>query len=74
MRTNIEIDEELVRDAMRASGTKTKRAAVEAALRLMVRLKAQEGIRALRGKVEWDGDLDEMRRRRVFDDDFDGDR
>ena len=74
MRTNIELDDELIKKAMRASGTKTKRAAVEAALQLMVRLKAQEGIRALRGKVEWDGDLDEMRQRRVFDDRFDGER
>lgn len=52
---------------MKASGSKTKRAAVEAALQLLVRLKKQEGIRALRGKVQWDGDLDELRRSRVFD-------
>ena len=52
MRTSIEIDDQLMKDAMRASGVRTKRAAVDAALRLLVRPKAQEGIRALRGKVE----------------------
>ena len=72
MRTNIELDDDLIKQAMRASGTTTKRAAVEAALQLMVRLKAQEGIRALRGKVEWEGNLAEMRQRRDFSGEFDG--
>lgn len=61
MRTNIEIDEALMQRAMRASGVTTKRAAVEAALQMVVRLKAQEGLRALRGQVAWEGDLDAMR-------------
>ncbi len=52
MRTNIEIDDRLMRDAMRASGGKTKRAVVEAALRLLVQTKAQAAIRRLRGQVE----------------------
>jgi len=65
MRTNIEIDDRLMRDAMRASGGKTKRAVVEAALRLLVQTKAQTAIRRLRGKVEWDGDLDVSRLDRV---------
>lgn len=59
MRTNIEIDEKLIRQAMRATGTTTKRAAVDAALRQAVRLKKQEGIRKLRGKVVWRGHDDD---------------
>ncbi len=70
MRTNIELDDELIRKAMRASGTTTKRAAVEAALQLMVRLKAQEGARRLRGTVAWDGDLEGIRERRTFEPGF----
>jgi Arc/MetJ family transcription regulator len=61
MRTNIEIDDRLMRDALRVSGGKTKRAVVEAALRLLVQTKAQAGIRRLRGPVDWDGDLDVRR-------------
>ena len=57
MRTNIEIDDELMRRAMRASGEPTKRAAVERALRLLVDTQAQAGIRRLRGKIRWQGDL-----------------
>ncbi len=71
MRTNIEINEELMQKAMHASGAKTKRAAVEAALELMVRLKAQEAARQLWGTVEWEGDLKQMRERRTFDWNFD---
>ena len=62
MRTNIEIDDKLMREAMRSANTKTKRETVEAALRTLVRLKRQEGIRKLRGKIHWEGNLDEMRR------------
>jgi len=62
MRTNIVIDDELMRRAMRASGARTKREAVETALRLMVELKQQERLRRLRGKLKWEGDLDAMRR------------
>lgn len=65
MRTNIEIDNHLIRQAMRCSGVRTKRAAVEAALKLLVKTHAQAGIRKLRGKVQWDGDLDESRLGRV---------
>lgn len=61
MRTNIDIDDELMRQAMRASEETTKKAAVEKALRLMVQIKAQEGIKKLRGKIQWEGDLDAMR-------------
>ncbi len=65
MRTNIVIDEKLIREAMRASGLTTKRAAVEAGLRLLIQVKRQSGIRRLRGKVIWEGDLNEMRAGRV---------
>jgi Arc/MetJ family transcription regulator len=61
MRTNIVIDDKLMRDALRASGLKTKREAVEEALRTLVRLKRQEEIRKFRGKLAWSGDVDEMR-------------
>jgi len=57
MRTNIDIDDDLMRQAQRASGEPTKRAVVELALRLLVRTKAQAGIRRLRGKARWQGNL-----------------
>lgn len=62
MRTNIEIDDALMAEAMEATGARTKKEAVEAALRQLVQLKRQAGIRELRGKMEWAGDLDAMRR------------
>lgn len=64
MRTNVEIDDELMRKAMAASGKTTKKGAVEDALRLVVQLKRQEGIKKLFGKVHWEGNLDEMRQSR----------
>ena len=67
MRTNIVIDDRLMRAAMRASGTKTKREPVERGLKLLVALKRQERIRRFRGKLRWEGHLDEMRRDRFAD-------
>ena len=64
MRTNIEIDDALMEKAMKATGLKTKRKVVEEGLRVLVRLKAQEGILRLAGKVHWEGNLDESRRGR----------
>ena len=61
MRTNIVIDDKLMRDALRVSGLKTKREAVEEGLRTLLRLKQQEEIRRFRGKLAWKGDLDAMR-------------
>ena len=61
MRTNIVIDDELMRDTLRATGMKTKREAVEAGLRTLLRLSKQAQIRQLRGKLNWRGDLDAMR-------------
>ena len=62
MRTNIVIEDELMAEAQRLAGCKTKREAVEVALRLLVRIKQQERIRAARGKLHWEGDLEAMRR------------
>lgn len=61
MRTNIVIDDKLMNDTLRATGLKTKREAVELGLRTLLRLRQQEGIRRLRGKLAWEGDLDAMR-------------
>jgi Arc/MetJ family transcription regulator len=61
MRTNIEIDDTLMRQAMRYGGTRTKKETVEAALRLLIQTRLQGGIRKLRGKVKWEGNLDESR-------------
>ena len=64
VRTNIEIDDDLMRAAMRASGAATKRAAVEQGLQLLVDVHGQGAIRGLRGKVKWTGNLDESRQGR----------
>jgi Arc/MetJ family transcription regulator len=61
MRTNIVIDEKLMRDALRATGLKTKRETVELGLRTLLRLRRQAEIRRFRGKLEWRGDLEAMR-------------
>lgn len=61
MRTNIVIDDELMADALKATGFNTKREAVEHGLKLLVQLNKQQAIRKLRGKLNWEGDLDEMR-------------
>jgi len=53
MRTNIDIDDKLMRRAMRSSGARTKRAAVEEGLRLLIQTRGQRGIRRLRGQVVW---------------------
>ncbi|HET9192127.1 MAG TPA: type II toxin-antitoxin system VapB family antitoxin [Vicinamibacterales bacterium] len=65
MRTNIDIDDDLMRQAMRTSGAKTKRAAVEEGLRLLIRTRRQGRLRRLRGKVRWEGDLEKSRVGRV---------
>ena len=61
MRTNIVIDDKLMTDALKASGLSTKKEAVEQGLKLLVRRGQQQDIRKLRGRVKWEGDLDEMR-------------
>jgi Arc/MetJ family transcription regulator len=63
MRTNIDIDDELLAKAMAASGKTTKKDTVHEALELLVRIRqGQTALRKLRGKIEWEGDLDAMRR------------
>jgi Arc/MetJ family transcription regulator len=64
LRTNIEIDDKLMRAAQRATGLKTKRATVEEALKLLVRLRRQKEVDKLFGKLKWEGDLEESRRDR----------
>ena len=64
MRTNIDIDDRLMRQAMRCSGARTKKATVEAGLRLLAQTHAQGSIRRLRGKVDWQGDLAQSRKGR----------
>jgi Arc/MetJ family transcription regulator len=61
MRTNIVIDDKLMRDTLRATGLHSKREAVETALRTLLRLSKQGEIRRLRGKLDWRGDLNAMR-------------
>ncbi len=65
MRTNIEIDDALMKEAMDAAGTTTKKATVEAGLRMLIAAGAQAGLRQLRGRAKWEGDLDVSRRGRV---------
>jgi Arc/MetJ family transcription regulator len=67
MRTNIEIDDTLMREAMRRSGAVTKRAAVEQGLRLLVQTHSQGAFRKLRGRIRWEGDLDKSRLGRTAD-------
>ena len=61
MRTNIVIDDALMAEALRTSGLRTKREVVETALRRLVQLKRQEEIRAARGQLRWEGDLERSR-------------
>jgi Arc/MetJ family transcription regulator len=61
MRTNIVIDDKLMKEALKLGGFKTKKEAVEEGLRTYIQLSKQASIRQLRGKLRWDGDLEEMR-------------
>lgn len=62
MRTNIDIDDELMARARELGGFETKKETVEEGLKLLIAMKRQESIRALRGAMHWEGDLDAMRR------------
>ena len=64
MRTNVVIDDDLMDEALKIPGLKTKRQAIEEGLRLLVRTRRQAKIRRLRGALKWEGSLDEMRRDR----------
>ena len=61
MRTNIDIDDRLISQAMRRSGARTKKAAVEAGLQMLVKTHSQGSIRRLKGKVQWHGNLEQSR-------------
>jgi Arc/MetJ family transcription regulator len=61
VRTNIIIDDKLMKQALKLSGAKTKREAVELGLKTLVQLRQQEKIRELFGRIHWEGDLDDMR-------------
>ncbi len=61
MRTNIVIDDALMSRVMKLTGLRTKRETVEMGLKALLKLKKQEIIRTFRGKLDWVGDLDDMR-------------
>ncbi|WP_025323051.1 type II toxin-antitoxin system VapB family antitoxin [Deferrisoma camini] len=65
MRTNIVIDDALIREAMRLTGSRTKREVVDLALRRLVRLERQRDVLALEGTLNWEGDLEALRQTRV---------
>ena len=67
MRTNVVIDDELMAKALEVTGLKTKKAVIEEALRTLVRLKEQEQVRYLRGKLQWEGNLSVLREGRFTD-------
>ncbi|RJP27042.1 MAG: type II toxin-antitoxin system VapB family antitoxin [Candidatus Omnitrophota bacterium] len=61
MRTNIVIDDALMKEALGLSGCKTKKETVEEALRLLIQMKKQAFIHQYRGKLQWEDDLEKMR-------------
>ena len=65
MRTNIVLDEDLIERAQKLTGIKTKREVVQEALRTLILLREQAEVRQFRGKLKWEGNLDEMRQTRV---------
>lgn len=65
MRTNIVLDEDLVERAQKLTGIKTKREVVQEALRTLILLREQAEIRSLRGKLKWEGNLDDQRQARI---------
>jgi len=67
MRTNVVIDDDLMAEALESTGLNTKKAVIEEALRTLVRLKKQEEVRSLRGKLQWEGDLNMLREDRFAD-------
>lgn len=61
MRINIEIDDDLMDEALNVSGFKTKKETIEEGLKLLIQQKKQDSIKSLRGKLRWEGNIDEMR-------------
>lgn len=62
MRTNIVLDDALMNKALKIGGFKTKKATIENALRLFIQIKGQQKIKKLKGKIHWEGNLEEMRK------------
>ena len=62
MRTNIVLDDEIMKSALKIGGFKTKKATIENALKLFIQIKGQKKIKELRGKIKWEGNLEEMRK------------
>lgn len=67
MRTNIVLDDNLIERAQKLSGIKTKREVVQEALRTFIQLREQAELRSLRGKLKWEGNLDEQRQPRLLE-------
>ena len=65
MRTNVVLDDELIRKAQELTGIKTKKEVIHEALATLIRLREQQQVRLLRGKLKWDGNLDESRQGRT---------
>ena len=65
-RTNVVVDKDLVQSGLRLTGLKTQRELIDFALRELVRREGQKSILALRGRVQWSGDLEAMRQAREF--------
>ena len=61
MRTNVVVDDDLMESALKVSGLRTKKDAIEEGLKLLVQVKSQKKIKHFRGKLKWYGNLDEMR-------------
>lgn len=62
MRTNIVLDDNIMKTALEIGGLKTKKATIENALKLFIQIKGQKKIKELKGKIKWEGDLEDMRR------------
>ena len=61
MRTNVVLNDELINKAIKLGSFESKKAAIEAGLKLLIQIKSQQKIRELRGKLKWEGNLEEMR-------------
>jgi len=62
MRTNVVIDDSLMKEARKISGLRTKKETIESALKLLIKVKSQSFIKKYKGKLKWEGDLESMRR------------
>jgi len=61
MRTNIVIDDKLMTLALKSTGMKTKKEVVEEGLKTLIKIKNQSKLKALRGKLQWEGNIEKMR-------------